>query len=211
MRPTKELFGTWARCRDGAITRVGMLRLLRPIREEVNSLLLRGVFSGNPKLTGMCTRCTTIATGCDLPGRRRGRTHQQRQRTCSAPRGDLAEAVLRHTKRSRQPVCRNNPDGRRNLSPAISQQLPIPHRRHAGPFRRSTHPLTAVRGVNGYQREWTVGTHLGRPRTPDEIRELVVRLAREKLLGLHTNSGRDPQARHHEDLPANGEEDPEGT
>jgi transposase len=54
MRPTKEMFRLWARCRDGTITRVGMLRLMRPIREEVNRLLLRGVFSGNSKLKGMC-------------------------------------------------------------------------------------------------------------------------------------------------------------
>jgi transposase len=54
MRPTREMFRHWARCRDGTITRTGMLRLMRPIREEVNGLLLRGAFSGNPKLTGMC-------------------------------------------------------------------------------------------------------------------------------------------------------------
>lgn len=54
MRPTRELFRQWSRCRDGTITRVGMLRLMRPIRQEIDSLLLRGAFSGNPKLTGMC-------------------------------------------------------------------------------------------------------------------------------------------------------------
>ena len=54
MRPTKELFRHWARCRDGTITRTGMLRLMRPIRQEIDSLLLRGVFSGNSKLIGMC-------------------------------------------------------------------------------------------------------------------------------------------------------------
>jgi transposase len=54
MRPTKELFRHWSRCRDGTITRTGMLRLLRPIRQEIDGLLLRGVFSGNAKLTGMC-------------------------------------------------------------------------------------------------------------------------------------------------------------
>lgn len=54
MRPTRELFRHWARYRDGTITRRGMLRLMRPIRQEINSLLLRGVFSGNSKLTGMC-------------------------------------------------------------------------------------------------------------------------------------------------------------
>lgn len=54
MRPTRELFRHWARCRDGTITRTGMLRLMRPIRREIDGLLLRGVFSGNPKLRGMC-------------------------------------------------------------------------------------------------------------------------------------------------------------
>lgn len=55
MRPTKELFRHWGRCRDGTITRTGMLRLMRPIREEIDGLLLRGMFSGNAKLIGMCT------------------------------------------------------------------------------------------------------------------------------------------------------------
>lgn len=54
MRPTRELFRHWARSRDGTITRTGMLRLIRPIRQEIDSLLLRGVFSGNSKLIGMC-------------------------------------------------------------------------------------------------------------------------------------------------------------
>jgi transposase len=54
LRPTRELFGQWARCRDGTITREDMQRTLAPIRETVNGLLLRGLFSGNPRLTGMC-------------------------------------------------------------------------------------------------------------------------------------------------------------
>jgi len=54
MRPTRELFRLWSRCRDGTITFVGLQRLMRPIRQEVDGLLLRGVFSGNPAITGMC-------------------------------------------------------------------------------------------------------------------------------------------------------------
>jgi len=54
MRSTRELFRHWARCRDGTITRAGMLRLLQPIRQEIDDLLLRGAFSGNSKLMGMC-------------------------------------------------------------------------------------------------------------------------------------------------------------
>ena len=55
MHPTRQMFRQWARCRDGTITRTGMLRLMRPIRAQIDALLLRGAFSGNPKLTGMCT------------------------------------------------------------------------------------------------------------------------------------------------------------
>jgi transposase len=54
MRPTKELFRHWARCRDGTITRRGFERLMQPIRKEIDGLLLRGAFSGNSKLAGMC-------------------------------------------------------------------------------------------------------------------------------------------------------------
>lgn len=58
MRPTKELFRHWARRRDGTITRVGMRRLMRPIRDEIDRLLLllllRGNFIGNSKRKGMC-------------------------------------------------------------------------------------------------------------------------------------------------------------
>jgi transposase len=54
MRPTKQLFSAWARYRDGTITRRGFQRLMKPIRTEIDALLLRGVFSGNARLFGMC-------------------------------------------------------------------------------------------------------------------------------------------------------------
>lgn len=54
MRPTRELFRHWSRYRDGTITRVGLKRLMYPIRDEVDGLLLRGAWSGNARLTGMC-------------------------------------------------------------------------------------------------------------------------------------------------------------
>mgnify|MGYP000188669856 CR=1 FL=1 len=54
MRPTRELFRNWSRCRDGTITRRGFERLIQPIRRQIDGLVLRGVFSGNPKLVGMC-------------------------------------------------------------------------------------------------------------------------------------------------------------
>ncbi len=54
MRPTKELFRHWSRRRDGTITRRTFQRQMQPIRKEIDALLLRGVFSGNPRLIGMC-------------------------------------------------------------------------------------------------------------------------------------------------------------
>lgn len=54
LRPTHELFRYWSRCRDGTLTRRAMQRLMKPIRQEIDGLLLHGAFSGNPKLYGMC-------------------------------------------------------------------------------------------------------------------------------------------------------------
>jgi transposase len=54
MRPTRKLFAAWARYRDGTLTRTGMKRLMTPIRAEIEGLLLRGAFSGNERLVGMC-------------------------------------------------------------------------------------------------------------------------------------------------------------
>jgi transposase len=54
MRPTRKLFAAWARYRDGTLTRTGMKRLMTPIRAEIEALLLRGAFSGNERLVGMC-------------------------------------------------------------------------------------------------------------------------------------------------------------
>jgi transposase len=42
MRPTKKLFAEYAKCRDGTITHRTLKRNLRPVRQEVESLLLRG-------------------------------------------------------------------------------------------------------------------------------------------------------------------------
>jgi len=54
MRPTRNLFHHWARYRDGTISRTTLKRLMKPIREEIESLLVRGSFSENPRLVGMC-------------------------------------------------------------------------------------------------------------------------------------------------------------
>ena len=54
LRPTRELFRQWARCRDGTIRRAELKGHLEPVRRAVEGLLLRGLFSGHPRLVGMC-------------------------------------------------------------------------------------------------------------------------------------------------------------
>jgi transposase len=46
LRPTRKLFQLWARYRDGTLTRVGFQRLMKPIRQAIDALLLRGAFAG---------------------------------------------------------------------------------------------------------------------------------------------------------------------
>jgi len=46
MRPTRKLFRVWARYRDGTLTRKSFQRLMKPIRQEIDALLLRGAFAG---------------------------------------------------------------------------------------------------------------------------------------------------------------------
>jgi transposase len=54
MRPTRDLFRLRARVRAGTLDWPGWLRLMSPIRARVESLLLRGAFSGYRRLVGMC-------------------------------------------------------------------------------------------------------------------------------------------------------------
>jgi transposase len=54
LRPTRELFRQWSRCRDGTISRAELKGILEPVRRVVEGLLLRGLFSGHPRLVGMC-------------------------------------------------------------------------------------------------------------------------------------------------------------
>jgi transposase len=53
-RPVRELFGLWTRYRDGTLTRRGWKRLMHPVRREIEDLLLRGAFSGERRIVGMC-------------------------------------------------------------------------------------------------------------------------------------------------------------
>jgi len=54
LRPTRELFRQWSRCRDGTVSRAELKSSLEPVRRAVEGLLLRGRFSGHRRLVGMC-------------------------------------------------------------------------------------------------------------------------------------------------------------
>jgi len=54
MRQVRLMFDIWSDFKSGRISRRTFRRRMEPIRREINSLLLRGAFSGNPRLTGMC-------------------------------------------------------------------------------------------------------------------------------------------------------------
>lgn len=51
LKPVKDLFRQWGRCRDGTISRAQLKQVLSPVRERVNALLLRGY---GTKVDGMC-------------------------------------------------------------------------------------------------------------------------------------------------------------
>ncbi len=52
MRPTQELFALWKRVRDGTLSRRAFRRRMRPVRQRVDALLLRGYW--NPATYGFC-------------------------------------------------------------------------------------------------------------------------------------------------------------
>ena len=53
MRPTKEMFGLWQKVRDGTLSRSDFQEQMRAIREQVESVLLRGYC--NHRVRGFCT------------------------------------------------------------------------------------------------------------------------------------------------------------
>ena len=52
MRPTKEMFALWQNVRDGTISHRAFRRHMKPIRKQIDALLLRGYF--NARTYGFC-------------------------------------------------------------------------------------------------------------------------------------------------------------
>jgi transposase len=53
-REVDAMFALWQRVRDGTLTHRRFRILMKPIRQSVEALLLRGAFSGNRLFAGMC-------------------------------------------------------------------------------------------------------------------------------------------------------------
>ncbi len=151
MRPTRELFHQWARYRDGTLTRRGWLKRMQPIRHEIDALLLRGAFSDQARLRGMC-----------------GPLYDYRDRLWTfievegiEPTNNASERTLRHAviwrklsfgtqKLRRQPLRGDHADRHRNLSPAKPKRLRLRHPSRRRQPRRPARTITAPQGVNDY-------------------------------------------------------------
>lgn len=72
MRHVTAMFEHWRRYKAGQITWATFRLNMRPLRKEVNALLLRGAFSGNRRLVGMCEELSKhrdwLWTFVDIPG-----------------------------------------------------------------------------------------------------------------------------------------------
>lgn len=55
MRQLKLMFQHWRCYQEGKLSWETFRRYMSPVRNEINALLLRGKFSGNKRLVGMCT------------------------------------------------------------------------------------------------------------------------------------------------------------
>jgi transposase len=86
LRPTGELFSAWARYRDGTLSRRGLQRVMQPVRQQIEALLLRGAFSGNARLMGMCGELYD----------HRGWLWEFVQREGVEPTNNASERALRH-------------------------------------------------------------------------------------------------------------------
>lgn len=52
LRPTRRMFALWQRVRDGTLTKTGFREQMRPLRQEMESVLLRGYFTAQTR--GFC-------------------------------------------------------------------------------------------------------------------------------------------------------------
>jgi transposase len=82
LRPTRKLFRLWTRYRDGTLTRRGFQRLMNPVRQEIDRLLLRGAFAGIGMAAEVSSHRQWLWTFVDVEG--------------VEPTNNASERALRH-------------------------------------------------------------------------------------------------------------------
>jgi transposase len=82
MRPTRKLFELWGRRRDGTLTQLGFQRLMNPIRQKIEALLLRGAFAGIGMAEEIHNHCEWLWNFVDVEG--------------VQPTNNASERALRH-------------------------------------------------------------------------------------------------------------------
>ena len=98
-------------------------------------------FSGHPRLAGMCRELYDHRAWLWTFLERGDRADEQRQRAGAAACGDLAEAVVRHAERRRQPVRGDDADGDRDLPAAVARTCSPTSPRPSKPTSHSSRRL----------------------------------------------------------------------
>lgn len=82
LREVDAMFALWHRTRDGTLTRVGFQRLMKPVRQEIDALLLRGAFAGIGMAEGLYNHRDWLWTFVEVDG--------------VEPTNNASERALRH-------------------------------------------------------------------------------------------------------------------
>jgi hypothetical protein len=150
-RAAHRLFVHWPDYRAGTTQRAAFVRRLTPVRREVERLLRRGATSGNRSIAGMRRELHDHRDWLWAFVRVEGvePTNNASERALRHA-VNLAEAVVRHAERRREPVRRNYAHRDRILPTAEQERLRLRRPSRPGPLRRAKKPLATSRGVNGY-------------------------------------------------------------
>ena len=152
MRPAETDVPTLKALSSRRIQSGDMSRLHAPVRQELKTLLLCGVFFGTRRLVGMCNELHKHRRWSWNFVDRQGLepTNNTAERAWR-PRSRLPQTKFRHAKRIGQSVRRTHVDGRRNMPPATTIRLRPPHPGNGGSLLKAIPAVPLAQPVNGCQ------------------------------------------------------------
>ncbi len=112
---SNRLFHHWNRVRDGTLEWGPFQERMSRLRREVKRALEDGSRCPCARTTATCFEILKVEEGLWTFARQGCRAHEQRGRTCVAPRGDLASDQRRDRQRGREPVRGAHADRGRDL------------------------------------------------------------------------------------------------